>query len=525
MPARTPSRPIGYKILHRRIFWRGLLASTLLAGCLLGSGTLSAQDELPQINPGEHKFPTKKDTGPRAVGLLQLGANGKASLVPIAIMVDGKFWDASAYKADPVPMALESGNVYEVEQTGSSQGLFTVNAALHSNAVNSPTPWIATGSWVPAGTEKKSTSPKAESTPVGIDTIDAPPRLTRNPAPANNSPAPAGAAPASTPDSKSGSGDEPPRLTKPASPPPSSTPTNSQGDSKGNSGSAPSTPTGTNPSTPSQSGSKSSSGTQAKKTDQPPIPTSDSDTPEANRPRLRRGKPAESFADDDIPGYSKPGTSSSAAKVNSPTPAANNPPAQLIPAISDAKGPEPRSFAFEWLKDEEAQRRQQMLDFSKQQFQIYMKAQARATTTATAQSHHPAAHAAAKKLPDPVFENVKFSAYDLWVTNQPILILSADAHLPSGWAPEGTPSDVQYSVTVVAYPDIYNNLHKLYAGVTDKYHLDITPRLELVDAVDADGDGRGELLFREISDAGTGWIIYRATADSLWKMYDSLNPE
>ena len=56
-------------------------------------------------------------------------------------------------------------------------------------------------------------------------------------------------------------------------------------------------------------------------------------------------------------------------------------------------------------------------------------------------------------------------------------------------------------------------------------HLDIRPRLELVDAVDADGDGRGELLFRETTDTGNGWSIYRATADKLWKMFDSLNPE
>ena len=78
---------------------------------------------------------------------------------------------------------------------------------------------------------------------------------------------------------------------------------------------------------------------------------------------------------------------------------------------------------------------------------------------------------------------------------------------------------------VVAYPDIYNNLHKLYVGITDKFHLDMTPRLDLVDAVDADGDGRGELLFRQTTDQGTGWVIYRATADKLWKMYDSLRPE
>ena len=119
-------------------------------------------------------------------------------------------------------------------------------------------------------------------------------------------------------------------------------------------------------------------------------------------------------------------------------------------------------------------------------------------------------------------------AYDLWTTNQPILVFSAEAHLPP--PPAGSPqaavdAELQYSIVLVARTDIYNNLHQLYVGVTDKNHLDITPRLELVDAVDADGDGRGELLFRETSDAGGGGLIYRASADKLWKVFDSLNPE
>jgi hypothetical protein len=200
---------------------------------------------------------------------------------------------------------------------------------------------------------------------------------------------------------------------------------------------------------------------------------------------------------------------------------------QLIPAISDASGPEPRSFAFEWLKGEEDERRKQITDLAKQQVKAYLDAQAKAKIVPKASRPQAAGHKAAAKTADPILENAKMNTYDLWTTNQPVIVFSAEAHLPPAPAGAAQPADadMQYSIVLVARTDIYNDLHKLYVGVTDKYHLDITPRLELVDAVDADGDGRGELLFRETSDAGGGWLIYRASADKLWKMFDSLNPE
>src|ERR1700758_2608617 len=86
------------------------------------------------------------DKGPRAVGLVELSTDGKARLIPVAIMIDGKFYDAAAYKASPVPMAIWGGTVYEAERTGVSQGLFTVNEALKTGHS-----WSASGRWVPAG--------------------------------------------------------------------------------------------------------------------------------------------------------------------------------------------------------------------------------------------------------------------------------------------------------------------------------------------------------------------------------------
>jgi len=537
------------RILHRKILYRGSLLVVMLVcvGCL--AAVSAAQEERPQITPGERKVPRKKEAGPRALAVLQLAANGKATLVPITILTNGKFYDATAYKADPVPMALESGTVYEAERTGSSFGLFTVNSALHSNAANVQSPWIGTGKWLPAGADEGTKTLKAEAVPVGIDTSDEPPRLTKNPDAVKRETAPASTTQPSTPASTTPSDDGPPRLTKsaPQGTPPESTAPGSSGNGpsgtassgstqSGSSSTTPGQPAGTAPATPGQSKPGDATPSDAKPGDAKPAdhakaPESDSGANEANRPRLRRGKPVDPLPEDEVPGYSKPGAAASpalpanAAKVVEA--AATKGPIQLIPAISDASGPEPHSYTFTWLKEEEGERRAQMLALSKEQLRAYLDAQTKARITPKPSGPQAARRIPAKKAAEPIFENVQMVAYDLWTNNQPVILLAADAHMPAPAAgsPQSADSQLQYSIMLVARTDIYNNLHKLYVGITDKYHLDITPRLELIDAVDADGDGRGELLFRETSDQGTGWLIYRATADKLWKMFDSLNPE
>jgi hypothetical protein len=135
------------RILHCRNLSRVLAGVGIFAFGLSLCGTVAAQEERPQIFPGERKAQRKKDAGPRALGIIQLGSNGKASIIPLAILINGKFWDAGVYKADPVPMALDSGNVYEGERSGSSLGLFTVGSALHSNNPNAAMPWLGTGVW------------------------------------------------------------------------------------------------------------------------------------------------------------------------------------------------------------------------------------------------------------------------------------------------------------------------------------------------------------------------------------------
>lgn len=509
-----------------------MAAIVILAFGLSLVGTLAAQEERPQIYPGERKAQRKKDAGPRAVGLIQLGSNGKASIIPLAILINGKFWDAGVYKADPVPMALDSGNVYEGERSGSSLGLFTVGSALHSNNPSAAMPWLGTGVWRANGTEAPTKAIKAESAPTGIGIDEAAPRLTRDTSAAKPAAPPANSAPPSSSGGgspsgskpSSNSGDEPPRLSKGNSAPSSDEP--------------PTLSRPNTPSTPDQSKPGDSKPTDSKPSDSKPddskaaakkpaqnVPPSDSGASDANRPRLRRGKPAESFADEEIPGYSLPGVKPAKAADNGKlveTVAANKD-VQLIPAISDAAGPIPHSYAFEWIPGEEQDRRKQMIDLAKDQVRSYVAAKSKNNIASTATHAATAKRVLAPKPPEPELENIQMVAYDLWNSNQPVLILSARAHIPPS-AGAASESDPEYSILLVAYPDIYHNLHKQFVAVTDKYHLDMTPRLELIDAVDADGDGVGDLLFRQTSDVGTGWVLYRVTADKLYKLFDSLNP-
>jgi hypothetical protein len=514
----------------------------VLAGISLLAAGAVAQEERPQIAPGERKV-GKKEVGPRALALLQLGEKGKAALVPIAILVDGKFWDASEYKAAPVPMALDTGTVYEVEKAGSSQGLFTVSSALHSNSPSVANPWIGTGDWVPAGSEKPKTAMKAESVPVGLEPTDGPPRLKKSASAPASTPAPASSPSSSqTQTPAGGSGSDKPGSGQPSSgsTTPSSTGTGSTAPNSTASAPPASKPGDASSSAPKSTEPKSSdSKSGAAKPSQANVPVSDSGAGGGDRPRLRRGKPTGPLPDDDIPGYSKPGAEPaagasttaavSAAGVSATTPstAATAAPVQLIPAISDTSGPEPRSYSYDWLKGEESDRLKQMTALAKTQLRAYLVAQAKARIGVPATQAQSARRKAAAKPPDPVFENVKMTAYDLWTNGQPVLVLSAEAYVPppTGFTETITDTGMKYSIMLVARPDLYNNLGNLYVGITDKYHLDLTPRLDLIDVVDADGDGRGELLFRETSDVGNGYAIYRVGADKLWKMFDTLNAE
>jgi hypothetical protein len=419
-------------------------------------------------------YGSKPYKGPRALGLIELPAKGKPHFIPIAILVNGAFYDASVYKADPVPMALWPETVYEGLKTGVSQGLFTVTTASQTPKTQE---WIAEGNWQSteelAKLAQKASKKPGSSIPRGMEDEEGPPVLRHSGA------------------------------KKPTTPAPTQT-----------------SPDASKPSTPAAAAPPPSSTT----TQQNPVPATASAAPSAddpNVPVLRRGKPTPKPAEPE-PQAATTTASKSAAKPAAASAAPKAPAVQLIAAISDSSGPDLRPYSYNMDATQEEQFRKKMLAMAADEVT------ARAKKLAVEMGPSETAHSSKGRLPksakpaQPDFRNVELHVFDLSSSNEPVLVLTADAQVPkTAGAPESGLADLDYSIALVAREDINGDYHKAFAEVTDTAHLDVLPRYELIDAVDADGDGRGELLFRQISDDGSTFGIYRVIGNQLYPLFQS----
>lgn len=412
-------------------------------------------------------YGAKPYKGPRALGLIELPAKGKPHFIPIAILINGDFYDASVYKADPVPMALWSETVYQGLKTGVSQGLFTVSSALQNRKTDE---WIAEGTWASEEALKKEVKKKPESIiPRGMDDDEGPPVLRH-------------------------SGPKTPEPAQPAPPPPTSN---------------------TSPQ-PAPSPEKPPAAPQASASAATPSAPVDEDP---NIPVLRRGKPiqkAEEPLDTTSVSSTKPGAKPAA-------PAAAKLTVQLIAAISDEGGPEPRPYNYEMSSDQQQQFRQKMLALAADEITARVKKLGHEMEPQKP-SHASARRAGAKSAhaPQPDFQDVQLRVFDLSSSNEPVLVLTANAQMPQTSRNEpSSVSEKQFSIALVEREDVNGDFHKVFSEVTDTDHLDVLPRYELIDAVDADGDGRGELLFRQISDDGSTFGIYRVIGDQLYQLFQT----
>src|SRR5262249_16399034 len=79
-------------------------------------------------------------------------------VIPITILDEGSFHDASSYKATPRPMALDTGVVYEAQKSGQSMGYATITNAGKTGG------WGGRGKWDPVGALAK--PPPAPTAPA-----------------------------------------------------------------------------------------------------------------------------------------------------------------------------------------------------------------------------------------------------------------------------------------------------------------------------------------------------------------------
>ena len=108
--------------------------------------------------------------------------------------------------------------------------------------------------------------------------------------------------------------------------------------------------------------------------------------------------------------------------------------------------------------------------------------------------------------------------YDLEYTNSPTLVFTGKLPVATAKALRG--GEFAYFVTVVAREDVNGTPIEIFSSVTDSNHLDAFSRMEIIDAVDADANGRGDLLFRLYSDTGVSYSLYRVYPYEMKKVFE-----
>ncbi len=179
---------------------------------------------------------------------------------------------------------------------------------------------------------------------------------------------------------------------------------------------------------------------------------------------------------------------------------------QQMIAVSDASEREAHSFVYLWADPADATKMQEQMEIAAAGAIAATAPPVKTTTrphTATTPAQRRKAAAAPPAPPKPVFTNERFKAYELTYSGGATLVFTAEAQDKAG--------KTKY-VTLIAQPD-FNGVPKvLFKSVTDDDHLDVTPRMRLVDAVDARASNRGDLVFELRRGRDREFVIYRIAA-------------
>src|SRR5271165_3912834 len=132
--------------LYRKLRVHAIAVIAVLALSAVGAAQLRDRTEHQRVDQGQDQTQSKKPAkrGARAIGVIEFLPKGGARLVPIALWMDGRYYDASFYGANPAPMVLQPETLYQAMSYGEPTGWFTVTTPEQVNGA-----WVAEGQWKP----------------------------------------------------------------------------------------------------------------------------------------------------------------------------------------------------------------------------------------------------------------------------------------------------------------------------------------------------------------------------------------
>lgn len=418
--------------------------------------------------PGQIAKKDKDSPVLRSVAVLEwTGEEGKpktSRIVPITVYDGQALQDGGVYLARPQPLALAGEVEYQLEKNGAPIGLYDIRTSGQEQGS-----WVGYGLWKPLPSAK-SAAPK----PIlddGFDPNDDKPVLHRK-RPANSGSSDSG---------PSGPSPDPDRPTM-----------HKKSGSDGSGSSTPdSTPAGDpdRPTLHKKTSDDSSGSTPSNNSDHPILHksteasanTSDGDrtgSADPNRPHLMRGKPTGNGPD------VLPSLMGLPAGMH-----------QAV-AVSDAKNHPEHPWNYAWANpDDEDKMKEDMEGIARKALGL--------TPPPPPKPKHVPTKAHAKPAPPPEpppLIDEKFRVFELAYGSGATMVLSAHT--------DGPPKEQKF-VTLIAQPDLYGNALVLLKNVTDGGHLDETPRMQLIDAVDVLADNRGELLFELRGATQRQFALYR----------------
>jgi hypothetical protein len=453
----------------------------ITASALVAAAALACAPPAAAQYPGQITGADKNTPQLRAVGVLEWTGDldhPKASrLVPICIYDGQDLEDAGVYMAQPAPLALESQVEYQLLQDGKPVGLFDIDRA--GRQLDS---WFGFGKWKPLPAPKPAPAQVAK-----IDEEDA-----QSDVPILHRKHPSGDQGGSNSGSASGADSNSP-------PPDPDRPTLHKGGDASTSSSA------------SDSSPGSDSNAPAPDSDRPTLhpatnsssagAPSGSDHPKPNK----KNEEDESYVDS-VTTLTDPGRPhlfrGKSAGVDAPVlPSLIGLPPDMHQevAVSDAKTRPVHVWDYVWANpDDEAKMKAAMEDLARTALGLNPPAPPAKPQHA---SKTASAHKTAKPAPPPApLLDEQFRVFELAYGSGATMVLSAHT--------AGSGAEQKF-VTLVAQPDLYGGVAVLVRNVADAAHLDDTPRMKLIDAVDARADNRGELLFELRGAAQRQFALYR----------------